>query len=105
MLNLYPKSEKLVKRVIDILNIVGYLLGTLTGVGAGFALGALLKACGAETWIFVFGGWLAAFVVAGLIIFAVWMSGLLLWTWSNMADDVRQVRRMYCEDDPEEGLC
>lgn len=52
-------------------------------------------------WIVVFAGLAVAFAVAGVIIFMVWMSGLLLWTWSNMADDIREVRKSFCQDDPE----
>lgn len=104
MLNVYPKSERTIKKVVDILNLIGYFVGTSSGIGVGLAVGAFVKTLGMDTWFVVILGLVSAFAVAGLIIFVVWMSGLLLWTWSNMADDLRQLRMAVCQDDPEEKL-
>ena len=104
MLNIYPQSAKTIKKVVDILNVLGYFLGTVTGICAGVAVGALVKALAMDAWFQVIFGLLSAFAVAGIIIFCVWMSGLLLWTWSNMADDLRQIRIVTCCDDPEEAV-
>lgn len=88
----YPRSGETLKKVVRIYNWVGYALGVLCGVGAGAVTMLLLQSLGAPTWLLTLGTIAGAAAVAGLIIFFVWITGLILWTLSDAAEDADAVK-------------
>ena len=92
MNDLYPESGRIIKRVVRIVNVVGYAISDLIGLYVGVVLGMEVYLRYGRIALALHAGFIAAGAVAAVLVFLVWFLGLLLWTYSNIADDVRHIR-------------
>lgn len=87
MANPYPNSGKKLKMTVRVLNILGYLLGDLCGAGLGCYVAYYLFQMGSNGYLAALAGILSAGAVAGLVAWAVWFRGLILWNISDANDN------------------
>lgn len=101
MKSLYPNSGNTIKRIIRVLNIVGYAVSDIIGLCVGAATVILMRYLGVDNgFLLAIGGVGAAGVVAGLLIFSVWFSGLLMWSYSDVVEDVKKIQREVAVKEP-----
>lgn len=91
MVNPYPNSGKKLKVTVRVLNILGYLVGDLCGVGIGYFVGQTMFATGANGYLAALLSILAAGAVAGLVALLVWLQGLILWNLSDASENSQKL--------------
>lgn len=98
-MNLYPNSGKKLKKVVRILNPLGYLISDLIGLGAGILTAVLLQSVDMNGFLASLICVLVAGVVAAIPIVYIWVRGLIWWNISDVSDGIAEIQSQMQKDE------
>ena len=82
-MHLYQNSSKKLKKTISVLNLIGYLISDLLGIGAGVVTALYLRTTQINGFLASLICILVAGVVAAVPVTYVWVRGLIWWNISE----------------------
>lgn len=92
-MNLYANSGKKLKKVVRILNPLGYLISDLIGLGAGILTALMLQSSDMNGFLASLICILVAGGVAAVPIVYVWVRGLIWWNISDTSEMAAEVQK------------
>lgn len=88
---MYKNPGKLIKRCVRGTNNIGYFVSDLIGVVVGIWAGIQLSMMTDLILVWVLGGIASAGLVAAVCCMVVWLMGLMVYTYGDIADNVEQL--------------